>query len=69
MEAQNAQALRDAAHGLKGICANLGVKRLLALAVHAEGVGKAGAVCEAEPFVPTLQAEFVHAQAALRAQK
>ncbi|GJL52588.1 MAG: hypothetical protein NPIRA01_38150 [Nitrospirales bacterium] len=69
MEAQNAQALRDAAHGLKGICANLGVKRLLALAVHAEGVGKAGAVCEAEPFVPTLQAEFVHAQAALRAPK
>ncbi|GJL54755.1 MAG: hypothetical protein NPIRA02_18870 [Nitrospirales bacterium] len=69
VEAQNASELIEAAHGLKGICANLGVKRLMALAAHAEGIGKEGAVCEPQPFVPDLQAEFVQAQEALRAQK
>ncbi|WP_447969398.1 response regulator [Nitrospira sp. M1] len=67
VEAQNAHDLTEAAHGLKGICANLGVKRMLALAVHAEGVGKEGKVCETEPFVSNLQTEFVQAQEALRA--
>ncbi|WP_447969394.1 response regulator [Nitrospira sp. M1] len=69
VEAQNASDLTEAAHGLKGICANLGVKRLLALAAHAERIGKEGAVCESQSFVPNLQAEFAQAQEALQAQK
>ncbi len=39
-DSQDPQRLAEAGHGLKGICANLGVKRLQALAFQAEQLGR-----------------------------
>ena len=40
IESQDPKKLAEAGHGLKGICANLGVKRLQELAFRAEQLGR-----------------------------
>ena len=52
------QHLAEAAHGLKGICANVGANNLAALCLELEHVGRSGSIeCTKEKF-STLQSEF-----------
>ncbi|MGB0911329.1 MAG: response regulator [Nitrospirales bacterium] len=62
----NNNELADAAHGLKGICANLGVKRIQAMAVFAERVTKDGTLDREKHCLVDLEKEFVHTQEVLR---
>ena len=58
--------LVEAAHGLKGICANLGVQRIQAIAAQAERLGKEGALDEAIHAVDGIKSEFGQATKALK---
>ena len=61
--------LADAAHGLKGICANLGVKRMQAMAIYAEQLTKEESMNEGKYNLANLEAEFIHTQEVLKTYK
>jgi CheY-like chemotaxis protein len=56
----DAEALRRAAHTLKGNGNSMGAKRLGGLCLELEKVGKGGSVLGAQPFLNELEAEFTH---------
>ncbi len=56
------KAFTDAAHGLKGICGNIGAQQLAKLSADLEAYGKEGNVQDAESLFPCLQEEFQQTQ-------
>jgi signal transduction histidine kinase/DNA-binding response OmpR family regulator len=68
LENSDADALRRAAHELKGACANFGAHRLHALCHAVEEHARARNVTEAETLLPALIAEHQRVIAALRAR-
>jgi PAS domain S-box-containing protein len=65
----DAKALERAAHALKGSSGNMGVRRIRALCLHLEAVGKSGAVSRAAELMEALEREWVRAKAALEAEQ
>ena len=67
VDERDTRALIEAAHGLKGICANLGVQRIQAIAAEAERLAKAGVIDDAIHTIDGIRPEFRRAQEALEA--
>ena len=57
--------MRQLAHSLKGSSANFGARRLEALCLRLERIGRTGSVQAAEPLLAELGVEFARVQAAL----
>ena len=66
MSAGNADALRKAAHTLKGASANVGATTLAAVAGKLEALGKAGALAEAAALAQPLETEFKRVETAVQ---
>jgi PAS domain S-box-containing protein len=65
----DAKALERAAHALKGASGNMGVRRIRALCLHLEAIGKSGAVSRAEELMEALEREWSRAKAALETEQ
>jgi HPt (histidine-containing phosphotransfer) domain-containing protein len=63
--AGDADALRKAAHALKGSSANLGAQQVSAVSAELEKLGRSGTVQGAEALFARLESEFARALAAL----
>ncbi|OGR75424.1 MAG: hypothetical protein A2X32_12960 [Elusimicrobia bacterium GWC2_64_44] len=67
VKAGDAEALRQAAHSLKGSSGNIGAKRLQKLCFVLESLGKAGTVTGAEETLPGAEKESAEVRTALEA--
>jgi diguanylate cyclase (GGDEF)-like protein len=62
----NAQALAESAHAVKGGCRNLGANRIVALSRQLEDLGRRGTTAGADEFLAMLNVEFERVKKALR---
>ena len=69
VQSGNAKALELAAHALKGSSGNMGVRRMQALCLRLESIGKSGAVEGTAGLMEALEGELVRAKAALEAEQ
>ena len=69
VQAGDATGTREAAHALKGACAQLGALFLSQLCKQLEFMGREGQLSGAEPLVEECFFEFDHVKAALLAEK
>ena len=65
LDQQDGASLARAAHSLKGSSANFGARRLEALCLRLERIGRTGSVQAVEPLLAELGVEFARVQAAL----
>ena len=66
VELQCASDIREAAHGLKGMAANMGLASLTQLSHQLETLGREQNLRESVPLFETMQQEFVRVQTALQ---
>ena len=69
VESGDPRKLAEAAHGLKGICANMGITQLRELAFQAEQLGRKESMIQGQELVTSLQTEFIRAKTALEAEQ
>jgi HPt (histidine-containing phosphotransfer) domain-containing protein len=57
VEQANAEAMMDAAHGLKGMSSTFGARRMASLCLELEKKGRAGSVCDTGAIFSELETE------------